>query len=205
MPLGYLTVEEALPRLASLNPVPTEETLIPLLEEIEERLDLFFNRRLPITEYTHEGQTNWQGNLTLPEYPVHKIVNVESLGWAVTGHNKVLPHLDRTYDSIWLGGQKLSASPNHRLRVHYLAGIEVPKTIKNRIVIILAKGFASAPGIGDLSFLSHTSKDLTSVNVAGVSQSFKVNSSPGQSPAGRETEFDRYFSDFYRYKRKIRF
>lgn len=205
MPLGYLTVEEALTRLSGLDPVPTEAALIPLLTEIEERLDNFFNRRLPITEYTYEDFCNWKGNITLPEYPIVRIIRVESLGWAVTGHDQVLPHLDRKYDAIWHGGQKIGSSPNQRVRVVYEAGIEVPVTIKNRILAIIAKGWANAPGIGDLSFLSQTSRDLTSVNVAGVSQSFKVNSSPGQSAAGRETEFDRYFSEFHRYKRKFRF
>lgn len=205
MALGYLTLEEALPRLAGLDPPPTEVTLLPLLEEIEGRLDIFFNRRLPITEYTHEGFCNWKGSLTLPEYPVVKIVRIESLGWAVTGHDQVLPHLDRTYNAIWHGGQRLSSSPHQRIKVFYEAGIEVPLAIKNRIITVIAKAWENAPGIGDLSFLTETSKDLTNVSVAGVSQSFKVNSSVTAMNQGRETVFDRYFSEFSRYQRKIRF
>lgn len=203
MELAYWTLEEAKARLGTRSPIPSDERIVELFQEIEARFDAWIGHRIAPTPRTQTLTCTRNGVATLSDYPVLSVDNIDVLDFKAVGRGGT-PVLYQNHDGFWRGGQTILSQPYYRLRVTYTAGYDpIPVEVKTALWNIFEKALEKSPEYGSLDFLTETARDLSNVNVGGVSQSFALRTtSVPSNPNGRELMLDRYLAHLQSYKRR---
>jgi hypothetical protein len=178
----YLTPTEVSQKLISIgiytvDTVPTLEQLAYLLEEIEERLDIWLGYHPGRKTYVENYRSSQSGTVTLAQYPVLLVRRVE----VYNNFDPSAPPMFVTDNilSNWLQGTLLKVEyPGTVVKVVYDAGYDpLPRRFKMAAFTLLRKSLENTGLTGDLSFFSEPIRDVSSISVPGISKSFRLGGS----------------------------
>jgi hypothetical protein len=178
----YLTPAEVRQKLISIgtytvDTVPTLDQLTYLLEEIEERLDIWLGYHPGRKTYVEDYRSSQSGTVTLMQYPVIIVRRVE----VYNNFDPSEPPMFVTENilSNWLQGTLLKVEyPGTAVKVVYDAGYDpLPRRFKMAAFALLRKCLENTGLTGDLSFLSEPIRDVSSISVPGISKSFRLGGS----------------------------
>lgn len=198
--LAYLTSTEAQWKLINSNDfdaasVPNTERLEVELTITEAIMDEWLGQRLAIEQYTEILVSNYEGVVTVSNWPLKKILLIEFLYPNTYNMAKEIP-----IPGIWNHGNSISIGYyRDRYRVTYLAGREVqPSTailLKEITFNILRKVLSNG-----VESLYERTRTLTNVGLPGISQNYAIGEEDKRVGG---TVLDKTMMPLIKYKRKL--